>query len=95
MPVFFFLNVSYTYYCSGKTPGSLRYGPGFSPSSFSPSCPVVVHVVGGVTYEEIKAVADLNSELGANITIGSSDTVWRSQDFMDHVRNYNLKEISL
>ena len=51
----------------------------------------LVHVVGGVTYEEIKAVHDVNAELGANVTIGSNEKIWRSEEFMEHLRNYKVK----
>ncbi len=42
---------------------------------------VVVYVCGGMTYEEAKAVRDLNGSLGCNAVLGG-ELVWRSQDFV-------------
>ncbi len=46
---------------------------------------VVVHVAGGVTYEEAKTVRDLNKEFaGANVVLGG-DQIWRSEDFLGYL----------
>ncbi len=43
---------------------------------------IIAYVLGGVTYEEAKAVRDLNASLGCNIVLGG-DRMWRSQDFVN------------
>lgn len=43
---------------------------------------VVVFVLGGITYEESKAVRDLNASLGCNVVLGG-DRVLRSEEFVE------------
>ncbi len=42
---------------------------------------IIIYISGGATYEEAKAIRDLNASLGCNIVLGG-DVVWRSADFV-------------
>ena len=54
----------------------------FDPVHSYSSPNVVVYVLGGVTYEEAKAVRDVNAALGCKVVVGG-DRLWRSEEFVN------------
>ena len=48
------------------------------------AAPILVYIVGGITYQESKVVHDLNQQHGTNIILGGC-TLWNSKSFIDYV----------
>lgn len=54
------------------------------PDDFSFCKNIIVYFCDGFTYEEVKAVRDINIQYASNVMIGGS-RVWRADDFISFV----------
>ena len=58
------------------------------PEDFSFSSDIILYFCDGITYEETKAIRDINLQFASNVLIGGP-RVWRSEDFLSFVSSYN------
>ncbi len=63
----------------GGPRNGIRFGDGFAYSGN-----IVVYGLNGITFQEARAVQELNRELGTKITIGGC-LLWNTDSFIDYV----------
>jgi hypothetical protein len=65
-----------------RSRSGVKFADGFSYSNN-----IVVYGLNGITFQEAKAIQDLNKEFGTKITIGGC-MLWNTDSFVDYVLSH-------